>query len=99
MLREAVCTFIENQGILLGLTTSKPTRVKIVFNTNFCCWQLSVDSGHYFSRTAKSIGDIQREAKRFVKVKGWVTQTSSNGATVWVAMKPISLAEPKVRMT
>lgn len=99
MLREAVCSFIESQGILLGLTTNKPTKAKIVFNPNFCCWQLTVDSGHYFSRTAKSIVDIQREAKRFVNVKGWVTQTAPTGVTVWVAMKPISLTEPKIRLT
>lgn len=100
MLREAVCSFIESQGILLGLTTSKPDGARIFFNSNYGCWQLVVDvSGYYFSKTAKSIVDIQREAKHFVNVKGWATQTSSNGTTVWVAMKPISLAEPKVKMT
>ena len=99
MLREAVCTFIESQGTLLDLTTDKPTKACVFFNHNLCCWQLTVDSGHYFSKTAKSVVDIQKEAKRFINTKGWAKQIAPTGITVWVAMKPISLTEPKIRST
>lgn len=95
-LQDEVCTFIEEQGILLGLTTNSVQQACIYYNSNFNKWQLTVnDAGYYWSKTAQSAEDMKKEAKRFLSVKGWTEQTAITGIKMWCAQEPIKLTTPK----
>lgn len=95
-LQYEVCCFIEEKGILLDLNTDTVQKACIYYNSNYNKWQLIVnDSGYYWSQTAQSAEDMQKEAKRFISVKGWTEQTAATGIKMWNAVGPFKLTTPK----
>lgn len=94
MLRQKICEFIEEQGILLELTDSNIHSASIFFNSNYKKWELCLNhSVCHFSKTAKSFDEMKEEAKLFVNVEKWVPATAQTGIRIYNAQGRITLAE------
>ena len=94
LLRQEVCRFIEDQGILLGVGACGVRHAYVSYHPEYKKWQLTINHNQvfYWSDTARSAEDMMREASRFLIVKGWEKQP---GTEIWCAQRPIKQITPK----
>lgn len=92
MLKRAVITFVEQEGILLDLSDNTVKSARIFFNPNFNQWQLTVnDTAFYKSSTARSVQEMIADASRFITVGSWAERVVKTGIPMWVAQGTIKI--------